>query len=139
MFTCRYKTTFLCFILSLSVTFSLGCSTYPSKNEPLVRSEFVLGTLVKISLYDHQSEEILDLAIDKLYELESTLSINKSNTLIDKINANAGISPIEVDADTFKLIDKALSYSTLTNGNFDITVGPIVKLWNIGFSDARTP
>lgn len=30
-------------------------------------------------------------------------------------------------------------YSKLTSGAFDLTVGPLVKLWDIGFPDARIP
>ena len=99
----------------------------------------MLGTVTTISLYDHQSEEILDLAIEKLKQLEDTLSINKTGTLLDEINDAAGLHPIIVDKDTYEIIEKGLSYSKLTQGAFDITVGPIVKLWNIGFPEARVP
>lgn len=108
-------------------------------SEPLRRTEFMLGTAITLSLYDHQSEALLEEAFTLLESLEDTLSINKSGTLIDKINDNSGISPVTVDEDTFDVIQKGLTYSELTNGSFDITVGPIVKLWNIGFPDAKVP
>lgn len=128
-------------LLLFCVTFLTGCSTKKTKTttEPLSRTEFLLGTVVTISLYDHGSEEILDLAMDKLKALEDTLSINKTGTLIDKINESSGIAPVVVDENTYKVIEKGLTYSQLTNGAFDITVGPIVKLWNIGFPEARVP
>lgn len=131
---------FFMFSSLLGVIFLTGChSNEPVTTEPLSRTEFVLGTVATISIYDHQSEEILELAANRLYELEDTLSINKVDTLIDEINEQAGIAPVKVDADTFKVIEKALSYSKLTDGAFDISVGPIVKLWNIGFPNARIP
>ena len=40
---------------------------------------------------------------------------------------------------TYYVIKEGLKYSKLTKGNFDITIGPIVKLWNIGFENARVP
>lgn len=129
-------------ILSISsVIFLTACtSNQPTENtSPLSRTEFLLGTVTTISLYDHQSEEILDLAMQKLKDLEDTLSINKTDTLIDEINDAAGLHPVIVDPDTYHVIEKGLSYSKLTNGAFDITVGPIVKLWNIGFPEARVP
>lgn len=113
--------------------------TETTNSEPLRRTEFMLGTAVTISLYDHQSEEILDKAFSRIVELEDTLSINKSGTLLDEVNNQAGKSPVQVDADTFDVIQKGLSYSPLTDSSFDITVGPIVKLWNIGFPEARVP
>lgn len=139
----RYmKKNWLFFMLSslLGVIFLTGChKSTPITTEPLSRTEFVLGTVATISIYDHQSEEILDLAAKKLYDLEDTLSINKVDTVIDEINEQAGIAPVKVDADTFRVIEKGLAYSKLTDGAFDISVGPIVKLWNIGFPNARIP
>lgn len=142
MYTYLKKQNVLSIIFLLScVIFLTSCNTKEMETNvtPLSRTEFLLGTVVTISLYDHQSEELLDLAINKLKELEDTLSINKTGTLIDKINELAGISPVVVDEDTYNVIEKGLNYSKLTDGAFDITVGPIVKLWNIGFPEARIP
>ena len=123
--------------LSLSLT---GCTLSKASNtDYLEKQNYVLGTIVSIKLYDHQSDEILNNAFNKLSELEMTLSINKDNTLIDAINESAGLSPIKVDSATFNLIEKSLYYSELTSGAFDITIGPIVKLWNISFPSARVP
>lgn len=129
-------------VLSLAgVIFLTACGsgTPETSISPLTRTEFLLGTVTTISLYDHQSEETLDLAMEKLKELEDTLSINKTGTLIDEINDAAGMHPVVVDEDTYKVIEKGLAYSELTHGAFDITIGPIVKLWNIGFPEARVP
>lgn len=134
-------TRFISLVLS-TVIFLIGCGTSKtssSTSEPLTRQNFVLGTIVSISLYDHQSEETLDAAFKKLSELENILSVNKTNTLIDEINAKAGIEPVKVDEATYNLIKKGIYYSQLTSGAFDVTVGPIVKLWNIGFPNARVP
>ncbi len=133
---------FISIMLLLSIV--IFVTYYNSKttqkiSEPLSQTDFLLGTVVKITLYDHQSEEILNLCMNKLKELEDTLSINKTGTLIDKINEQAGISPVVVDQDTYQVIEKGLTYSQLTDGAFDLTVGPVVKLWNIGFPEARVP
>ena len=128
------------FILILVCTlFFTGCDRYKPKQEYLSKHTYVLGTIVEIRLYDHQSEELIDTAFNKLRELEAILSINKANTLIDAINENAGIAPVEVDENTFNLIQKGLHYSEMTSGAFDISIGPLVKLWNIGFTSAKVP
>lgn len=110
-----------------------------SSTEPLRRTEFMLGTAITLSLYDHQSEALLDEAFELIASLEDTLSINKSGTLIDEINDHSGLSPIQADANTFDVVEKGLSYGELTDGSFDITVGPLVNLWHIGFPDAQVP
>lgn len=125
------------------VIFLTGCSktdkTESSASPYLSRQNFALGTIATVKLYDHQSEEILDKAFDKLAEIENILSINKKNTLLDKVNENAGIAPVQVDEATYNVIEKGMYYSKLTSGAFDLTVGPLVKLWDIGFPDARIP
>lgn len=139
----RYKfiLNFMLTFILLSVIFLTSCTKSDDSIsiKPLSRQNFVLGTIVSISLYDHQSEELLDAAFNKLSELENLLSINKTNTLIDAINENAGLSPVQVDEATYSLVQKGIYYSELTSGAFDITIGPIVKLWNIGFPSARVP
>ncbi|WP_306307380.1 hypothetical protein [Cellulosilyticum ruminicola] len=63
------------------VIFLTGCSktdkTESSASPYLSRQNFALGTIATVKLYDHQSEEILDKAFDKLAEIENILSINK--------------------------------------------------------------
>ncbi|MBE6024873.1 MAG: FAD:protein FMN transferase [Cellulosilyticum sp.] len=132
---------FILILTSLVVIFLISCSKeiHLSSKTPLSRQNFVLGTIVTISLYDSDSEELLDRAFNKLTELENILSINKTNTVIDTINHHAGITPVEVDEATYHLIKKGLYYSELTSGAFDITIGPLVKLWNIGFPSAHIP
>ena len=110
-----------------------------SSSEPLSKQSYVLGTIVNITLCDHPSEALIDEAFSELSKLENILSVNKTNTLIDQINESSGISPVQVDEETYQLIEKGLYYSDLTSGAFDITIGPIVKLWHIGFEDFRVP
>lgn len=137
----KHTPEFCLFILMLTFLLSVsGCSPNASQtNTPLKRTEFVLGTSVTISLYDYSTQSPLNKSFDTLKALEDVLSINKSGTLIDRINENAGITPVKVDDETLFVISKGLEYSALSDGSFDITIGPLVKLWNIGFPGARVP
>ena len=126
-------------LLIFSLTILIGCSNNNKVVDPLSKSELLMGTVVTVSLYDKQDQEILDKVFAKVKELESILSINEAGTLVDKINESAGISPVKVDDDTYTIIKKGIEYSELSNGLFDITVGPIVKLWSIGLPEAKVP
>lgn len=103
------------------------------------RTDFILGTTVTLTVYDKEADALIHSAFEELRHLESILSVNKANTLIDQINHSAGIMPVKVDPDTFNLIQSALNYSSLTDGAFDLTIGPLVNLWHIGFPDAKVP
>ena len=58
---------------------------------------------------------------------------------INAINENAGIKPVQVSDDVYQLVEAAKAHSQLAEGKFDMSVGPLTKLWHIGFPDARKP
>lgn len=125
-------------LLCLSLVFMLvGCSQNTKKNEetaqqePVKRTEMLMGTVISVTLYDSTDESILDKVFDKVKNLEETFSINETGTEVDKINDNAGIEPVKVSDDTIEVVKEGIYYSDLSHGKFDITIGPLVKLWNI--------
>lgn len=131
-------------LLCLSLVFMLtGCGKkveeQQPQQEPLKRTEMMMGTVISVTLYDSTDEQILDKVFDKVKELEETFSINETGTEVDKINENAGIEPIKVSDDTVTVVKEGIHYSELSNGKFDITIGPLVKLWSIGLPEAKVP
>ena len=125
-------------LLCLSLVFMLvGCSQNTKKNEetaqqePVKRTEMLMGTVISVTLYDSTDESILDKVFEKVKNLEETFSINETGTEVDKINDNAGIEPVKVSDDTIEVVKEGIYYSDLSHGKFDITIGPLVKLWNI--------
>ncbi|WP_066895920.1 FAD:protein FMN transferase [Clostridium nigeriense] len=128
-----------CILLIFSLGILAGCSKDNKVKEPLSKSEVLMGTVVTVTLYDSNDEKILDKVFDKVKDLEKTLSINENGTLVDEVNAEAGVKPVKVDEDTYAIVKKGIEYSNLSHGLFDISVGPIVKLWNIGLPEAKVP
>lgn len=127
----------ICTLLSMFLIFTLNsCSI---KKEPITKSSFFMGTIVNITLYDNPNENIIDKAFNRISEIESLLSLNLTDSEINKINEKSGLEPVKVSSLTFNIIEKSLEYSRLSNGNFDITIGPLVKLWGIGSDTAKLP
>lgn len=126
-------------ILFLMTIIVAGCANQKLPNNPTSKTELVIGTVCTITLYDKNDVAIIDESFARLRELENILSINKSNTELDKVNEMAGIEPVEVSDDTFNVVKKGLEYSKLSGGALDITIGPLVKLWGIGTDSARLP
>lgn len=127
----------LAFIMTTMV--SVGCSNQSLPKNPTTETELIMGTVCTISLYDNSDTAILNKAFSRLSDLENTLSINKTDTELDKVNEMAGISPVVVSDDTLKVVKQGLNYSKLSGGALDITVGPLVKLWGVGTENARLP
>ncbi|WP_346938596.1 FAD:protein FMN transferase [uncultured Clostridium sp.] len=126
-------------VLSLITIISAGCANQKLPKNPISKTELVIGTVCTVTIYDKSDTTIIDEAFTRLRELENILSINKSNTELDKVNKMAGIEPVEVSDDTFNVIKKGLEYSKLSDGALDITIGPLVKLWGIGTDNAKVP
>lgn len=108
-----------------------------------VRTVFALGTVCSIQLFTEKPqtevELVLQTCILRLEELERHLSANaESSTLID-INKASGVSAVNVPADIYPLFARAVFFAEKTDGAFNPAIGGVVKLWNIGFENARKP
>ncbi|MCT8978614.1 FAD:protein FMN transferase [Clostridium sp. CX1] len=124
-------------VISLSIS---GCTKVANNsNNPMTETEFLMGTIIKVSLYDKKNEDVMNKAFDRIRQIESEVSINKEGTELDRVNAGSGKEWVKVKDDTFTIVKKGLEYSKKTEGTFDITVGPIVKLWSIGLPEAKVP
>ena len=139
----KYFSLLICCFMLISFT---GCGvnskdsqSTPVTSNPLSRTELLMGTTVSISLFDHQDQTILDEAFEKVKMLENELSLNKESTLLTELNASAGTKPYPVNDTLFDIVQKGYYYSELTDGSFDISIGPLVKLWSIGLPEARVP
>src|SRR5262249_12323827 len=45
------------------------------------------------------------------------------------VNRSAAVKPVHVSAELFHLLQACLQYSRESEGAFDITVGPLMKIW----------
>ncbi len=106
---------------------------------PQAQSEFVLGTLCSVNLFEGGSAGAYREIFARFREIEARMSVNKDGTQVDSINRNAGIAPVRVDQDVLQVIAAALEFSGRSQGAFDPTVGPLVALWGIGSDSARLP
>jgi thiamine biosynthesis lipoprotein len=103
------------------------------------RSEFVLGTVCAVSLYDRGSPKIYREIFDRLWEIENLMSANIEDSDLGRINRASGIEAVEVHPDTIMVLKRAIRFAELSDGAFDPSVGPLVKLWNIGSGADRVP
>lgn len=121
-------TVFLILIITLT-----GCIKKQGKslNEPLTRTEFLMDTVMTIKIYDNKSKKTLDKVFSRLKEIENRMSATIETSDIHKINENAGIRPVVVNADTYYVIKEAKYFAEISNGAYEPSIGPLVDLWNI--------
>ena len=112
---------FLVFILA-------GCS-----QGPLVRETRVLmDTFCEISCYASDKDKAvkaIDAAFKEIERVEGIFSKFNENSEVSKINAIAGLEKVAVTKETFSLTERAVYYSRISDGAFDITVAPLMEIW----------
>ncbi len=86
-----------------------------------------------------EQKEILAGMCRRCDKLDDLLSAFKPESDIGKINANAGVHPVEIDGTTYRVLERALYFAELTDGAFDPTVFPAVELWKIGKAGGHIP
>jgi len=123
----------LCTFL-VALLFFAGCA----RAEPS-RAEFVMGTVCSVTLYDQAKTQVYRDIFSRLREIEDRMSFNLTDSDIARVNAAAGIAPVQVHDEVFDVIERALFYAEISGGAFDPTVGPLVSLWGIGGDDPRVP
>lgn len=122
-----------CFVLALV---GLGACGEPPRQEEFVYSGTTMGTRFSVKLVappDSLSKEDLGLQIsDLLEQVEQLTSTYLVSSELSAFNANHSTSWIAVSEELCEVIESALEVSRLTDGAFDITVGPLVNLWGFG-------
>ncbi|EEU30898.1 ApbE family protein [Limosilactobacillus coleohominis 101-4-CHN] len=105
------------------------------------RSIHLMGTIIKLQLQTPvpNAEQIADESVRRLQKYEQIFSANDDSSALMKVNQQAGKSAVKVPAELFNLIKIGKQYSLYPGGFLNIAIGPLVKLWHIGFADAHVP
>jgi len=106
---------------------------------PYESEDFAMGTVIKQRIFGSNAEEISRKVMERIREIEDDLTINKQGGEINKLNDFAGTDFVEVKEDTLKVLEKAKEFSELSNGAFDVTVGPLVKEWDVFSENPSVP
>ena len=80
-----------------------------------------------------QSEGWLQAEIEaNLYTINKSMSTYISDSEINRVSRAPVNVPIELSSNMSAVLEEALRISNLTNGAYDVTVGPLVTLWGFG-------
>ncbi len=119
---------FLVILLCFSLFVFSGCSEKENTD-----TRILMNTVVTITA--RCSKDTISEAFALCSQLESKLSRTVEGSDISKINNSNDF--VEVSDETARLIEKAVGYSYVTEGRFDITVCPVSSLYD--FSSENLP
>jgi len=110
------------------------------------RQEFFhpqMGTLFQIVLYSSdslQAKELANRAFARIDSLNAIFSDYVENSEINRLSASAGTGQkIKVSRDMWQLISVSQKISRHSKGAFDLSVGPLSKLWRRAFRQMKFP
>jgi FAD:protein FMN transferase len=78
-------------------------------------------------------------ALDLVAELEDQLSIYRDHTAVSEINRSAADSAVDVEPRLFSLLEICAWLHETTAGAFDITSGPLSRVWGFHRREGRLP
>ena len=94
--------------------------------------QVAMGTVTEITLIADDEEAANKAALRAFQEMkriETLMSPWFDSSDVTRINRSAGKERVKVSPETFGVIQKAQEISELSEGGFDITVGPLTELW----------
>jgi len=91
-----------------------------------------MGTVIEIILISDHEEQANKAALQAFQEvkrIEQLMSPKIESGDVFRINQSSGKERVKVSIETLEVIKKAQEISELSDGGFDITVGPLTELW----------
>ncbi len=117
-----------------------GCSLFGPTDTIVEKHIFgVMDTDVEIKAYGSEAESAVLLAADEISRLDSLLNAYADDSEISMINKMAGESPVEVSDDTLAVIDRSLFFAEISEGIFEPTILPLIKLWSVSEEQKQLP
>lgn len=101
-----------------------------------------MGTTYSIVLYGRDRFKLqaaVETAFEEVRRLDQMLSNYRPESEWSKLNQQAGEHPVAVSKELFDLITACVQYSRMSEGAFDITVGPLMKVWGFYKGSGRFP
>ncbi len=92
----------------------------------------VMGTfahLKAIAKDPHTAKKCVETAFAELQKVDELMSDYKSDSEISEVNRDAFKRAVKVSASTFEVLQRSTEFSRLSEGAFDITIGPLAELW----------
>lgn len=101
-----------------------------------------MGTTFSVVLHggDRAALEVAAAAaFDEIHRLDRMLSNYQAASEWNEVNRSAALRPVTVSPELFQLLSRCMIYSRQSDGAFDITVGPLMKVWGFYKGEGQLP
>ena len=101
-----------------------------------------MGTLVRIKLYATGAEQAkrgFRAAFDRIAQLDAALSDYQPDSEVNRICRTAVGQAVAASADVFQVLAASQRLAEETDGAFDVTLGPVIRLWRQARREKHLP
>jgi FAD:protein FMN transferase len=114
----------------------VGCAGFPMHAGPVVvkRVQMHMGTLVTITAVarsEAEGQAAATAGFAEIHRLEELLSTWIPTSELSRVNTSAGVMPVHVSPETLTVVQRAMQVAEMTDGGFNIAIGPAVDAWNV--------
>jgi thiamine biosynthesis lipoprotein len=105
-------------------------------------SREVMGTFARsmaVAVDKKTAKAANKAAFARLVEINEMMSDYISDSELSRVNREAFASAFTVSDELFEVLSKAVEYSRMSGGAFDVTIGPVVDLWHRAEVDKVKP
>ena len=133
----------ICFILLLSISLCCcSCSAKKANNQPNSASFKCFDTICTVTIYDKMTKKDFRVVFNYIKDKCNTFdhdyfSKTKENSFVSNLNKYKEYDAYEKYVRD--ILNQSTSISKKTNGAFDITISPIIDLWDIQNKNASIP
>jgi thiamine biosynthesis lipoprotein len=93
----------------------------------------VMGTFARVVVVAANRDianKCIEAAFAEIYKVDELMSSYKSDSQISIVNREGFNRTVEVSDSVYEVLQRSIEFSRLTDGAFDITVGPLVDLFH---------
>lgn len=92
----------------------------------------MMGTFVQVTVAarnPQQAQAYFDAVFAEMDKVKHLMNDRDPNSEISQLAQTAHLSPVAISPELFEVISASVEYSKLSDGAFDITIGPETQLW----------
>jgi thiamine biosynthesis lipoprotein len=127
------------FVILLFLLAAVLCAGDLLRIEHSVEAMGSTYTAIAFGEDQQQLEEAVEAAFAEVQRLDGMLSNYRTDSEWSRVNRHAAERPVKVTPELFRLLAACVEYSRQSEGTFDITVGPLMRIWGFYKGTGRLP
>src|SRR5688572_26903467 len=118
------------FVLAVTLLFATSAA---ARADWHAREEAIMGTRIAVEVWHEQpaaAEAAIDAVIAEMRRIDALMSVYKPESQLSRVNREAAEGPVRVDPELARLVARALEFSRMSEGAFDITYASVGYLYD---------